>query len=55
MRRLLVYSFAVLLTGVLLMAEEKKPAIRALDVKIQGMVSSRFGEPIVIANEAIAP
>jgi hypothetical protein len=49
--RWLLSTLAILLAGVPIMAEEKKAAIRALDVKIEGAVPTKFGEPTVIANE----
>lgn len=51
MRQLLISSLAMLLPSVPIMAEEKMPAVRALDVKIEGAVSSKFGDPTVIADE----
>jgi len=50
MRRLHIYTLAILFTGAPIMGEEKKSDVRALDVKIDG-VAARFGEPTVIAND----
>lgn len=47
----LICSLAIVFAGMPAMADEKNPAVRALDVKIEGAVSARFGEPTVIANE----
>ena len=51
MRTLIVTSLAVLFASILAMADETKaPAVRAIDVKVDGEVTNRFGSPVVIAN-----
>jgi hypothetical protein len=51
MRTLIVASLTVLFASAVAMADEKKaPPVRALDVKVDGEVTNRFGSPVVIAN-----
>lgn len=51
MRWLHIYTFAILFMGAPTMGEEKKSAVRSLDVKIEGVAPAKFGEPTVIAND----
>src|SRR5262249_7276783 len=53
MRRFAITSIALVLASVPATADEKKgepPTVRALDVKIEGMISVKFGDPTVIAD-----
>jgi hypothetical protein len=51
MRTLIVTSLTVLFASAVAMADEKKaPPVRALDVKVDGEVTNRFGSPVVIAG-----
>jgi hypothetical protein len=51
MRRLHIYTLAILFAGAPIMGQDKKSAIRALEVKVEGLPSSNFDEPTVIAND----
>jgi len=51
MRSLHICTLAILFAGAPIMGEEKKSAVRALDVKIEGVAPAKFGEPTIIASD----